>query len=96
MRVAELDLADSALLLIPCELDTRGRAPGAAVLIEDLESGELRIVPAEQVRDRIRDIERRVVGGQPEASPILAEAILAASRPAGSPGSERWTRRTTR
>ena len=86
MRVAELDLADSALLLIPCELDTRGRAPGAAVLIEDLESGELRIVPAEQVRDRIRDIGRRVVGEQPEAWPILAEAIPAASRPAGSPG----------
>ncbi len=91
MRVAELDLADSALLSIPCELDTRGRAP-PAVLIEELESGELRIVPAEQVRDRIRDIGRRVVGEQPEALPILAEAIPAASRPAGSPGSERWTR----
>ena len=37
MRVAEFDLADSVLLLIPCELDTRGRAPGAAVLIEELE-----------------------------------------------------------
>ncbi len=42
------------------------------MLIERLDSGELRILPTEQVRERIRDVGRRVVAEHPEALEILA------------------------
>ena len=51
-------VGNSNVVSIPRELETRGFAPGTPVLIEELESGELRIMPTEQVRDRIRDIGR--------------------------------------
>lgn len=54
-------------------LESRGYAPGTSVLIEELEGGELRIVPTDQIRERIRDIGKRVVADRAEALKILVE-----------------------
>lgn len=66
-------VGNSNVVSIPRELETRGFAPGTSVLVEELETGELRIIPTEQVRARIRDIGRRLVGEHAEALKILAE-----------------------
>jgi hypothetical protein len=42
------------------------------VLVEDLGDGELRILPTERVRERVRGIADRLVGEHPEAMEILA------------------------
>jgi antitoxin component of MazEF toxin-antitoxin module len=66
-------VGNSNVVSIPRELEARGYAPGSSVLVEELEDGELRIIPTEQVRDRIRSVGRRVVSEHPEALKILAE-----------------------
>jgi antitoxin component of MazEF toxin-antitoxin module len=66
-------VGNSNVVSIPRELETRGFAPGTSVLVEELETGELRIIPTEQVRARIRDVGRRLVGEHAEALKILAE-----------------------
>jgi antitoxin component of MazEF toxin-antitoxin module len=66
-------VGNSNVVSIPRELETRGYAPGTSVLVEELDSGELRIMPTEQVRERIRGIGRRVVAKHSEALRILAE-----------------------
>ena len=76
-------VGNSNVVSIPRELEARGYAPGTSVLLEELESGELRIMPTEQVRERIREVGRRVVDEHPEALRILAEH---------DPGSEPTTR----
>jgi antitoxin component of MazEF toxin-antitoxin module len=66
-------VGNSNVVSIPRELESRGYVPGTSVLIEELESGELRIMPAEEVRARIRDVGRRVVDEHAEALRILAD-----------------------
>jgi antitoxin component of MazEF toxin-antitoxin module len=66
-------VGNSNVVSIPREFEARGFSPGTPVLVEALESGELRIMPTDQVRDRIRDIGRRVVSEHGEALNILAE-----------------------
>jgi len=66
-------VGNSNVVSIPRELETRGFAPGTSVLIEELDTGELRIIPTEQVRARIRDVGQRLVGEHVEALKILAE-----------------------
>lgn len=66
-------VGNSNVVSLPRELEAIGYAPGASVLVEELESGELRIMPTEQVHDRIRGIGRRLVDDHPEALRILAE-----------------------
>ena len=66
-------VGNSNVVSIPRELEARGYAPGTSVLVEELDSGELRIMPTEQVRERIRGIGRRVVAEHSEALRILAE-----------------------
>lgn len=66
-------VGNSNVVSLPRELEARGYEPGTSVLIEELEGGELRILPADQVRDRIRGIGQRVVGERAEALKILAE-----------------------
>lgn len=58
---------------IPRELESRGYVPGTSVLIEEVEGGTLRIVPTDQVRERIRDVGQRVVAEHGEALKILAD-----------------------
>ena len=66
-------VGNSNVVSIPRELESRGYVPGTLVLIEELEHGELRIMPTEQARDRIRGVGRRLVGEHAEALKILAE-----------------------
>jgi antitoxin component of MazEF toxin-antitoxin module len=66
-------VGNSNVISIPRELEGRGFVPGTPVLVEELESGELRIMRTDQVHDRIREIGQRVVSEHPEALKILAE-----------------------
>lgn len=65
-------VGNSNVVSIPREFEGRGYAAGTSVLVEELEGGGLRIMPTEEVRDRIRDIGRRVVAEHGEALEILA------------------------
>ena len=65
-------VGNSNVVSIPRELEKSGYTPGASVLVEELADGELRIIPTDRVRERIRDIGRRVVAEHPEALEILA------------------------
>lgn len=65
-------VGNSNVVSIPRELEARGYAPGTSVLLEELESDELRIMPTDHVHDRIRGIGRRAVEEYPEALRILA------------------------
>jgi antitoxin component of MazEF toxin-antitoxin module len=66
-------VGNSNVVSLPRELEALGYEPGTSVLIEELDGGELRILPTDQVRERIRGIGRRVVGEHAEALKILAE-----------------------
>lgn len=66
-------VGNSNVVSIPRELEARGYTPGTPVLVEELDGGELRIMPTEQVRDRIRSVGQRVVAEHAEALKILAE-----------------------
>ena len=66
-------VGNSNVVSIPREFEAHGYAPGTSVLVEELESGELRIMPTEQLRERIRTVGERVVAEHPEALKILAE-----------------------
>lgn len=54
------------------ELEKSGYSPGSSVLVEELADGELRILPTDHVRERIRDVGLRVESEHPEALEILA------------------------
>ena len=66
-------VGNSNVVSIPREFEAHGYAPGTSVLVEELNGGELRILPTEQLRERIRTIGERVVAEHPEALKILAE-----------------------
>jgi antitoxin component of MazEF toxin-antitoxin module len=65
-------VGNSNVVSIPREFETSGYTPGASVLIDELADGELRILPTDRVRDRVRQIADRVVDEHPEAMEILA------------------------
>jgi antitoxin component of MazEF toxin-antitoxin module len=66
-------VGNSNVVSIPRELEASGYQPGTSVLVEELDDGELRIVPTERLRERIRTVGKRVVAEHPEALRILAE-----------------------
>ena len=66
-------VGNSNVVSIPREFEAHGYAPGTSVLVEELDGGELRILPTAQLRERIRTIGERVVGEHSEALKILAE-----------------------
>jgi antitoxin component of MazEF toxin-antitoxin module len=66
-------VGNSNVVSLPRELEAHGYAPGTSVLVEQLDGGELRIIPTERVSERIRDIGKRVVVDHAEALRILAE-----------------------
>lgn len=74
-------VGNSNVVSIPRELEARGYVPGTSVLVEELDGGELRIVPTEQLRQRIGAIGRRVVAEHPEAMRLLAEHDPDSGRP---------------
>lgn len=66
-------VGNSNVVSIPREFEANGFAPGDSVLVEELPGGELRILPTDRVRERIRDIGRRIVDEHQEALQILAD-----------------------
>lgn len=65
-------VGNSNVVSIPREFEASGYTPGSSVLVEELADGELRILPADRVRERMRQIADRVVEEHPEAMDILA------------------------
>ena len=65
-------VGNSNVVSIPRELEKSGYTPGSSVLIEELADGEVRILPTDRLRNRIRDVARSVVDEHPEALEILA------------------------
>lgn len=74
MRIIKVRrVGNSNVISIPREFEARGYAPGSSVLVEELPGGDLRIMPTEKVRERIRrDIGGRLVSEHGEALEILA------------------------
>jgi antitoxin component of MazEF toxin-antitoxin module len=64
-------VGNSNVVSIPREFEASGYTPGTSVLVEELADGELRILLAERVRQRVRQIATRVVSEHPEAMEIL-------------------------
>ncbi len=75
-------VGNSNVVSIPKELEARGYVPGSSVLVEELPDGELRILPTDQVRERIRDVGLRIVAEHGEALQILADHDPDAQPPA--------------
>lgn len=75
-------VGNSNVVTLPRELEASGYVPGTSVLVEELADGELRILPAETVRERVRQIAARAVSERSEALEILAnhDADLDASK----------------
>jgi antitoxin component of MazEF toxin-antitoxin module len=65
-------VGNSNVVSIPREFEASGYTPGASVLVEELADGELRILPTERVRERVRQVATRVVSEHPEALEIPA------------------------
>jgi antitoxin component of MazEF toxin-antitoxin module len=74
-------VGNSNVVSIPREFEAAGYTPGASVLVEELAGGELRILPTDKVRARVRGIADRLVGEHPEAMAILADHAPADSTP---------------
>jgi antitoxin component of MazEF toxin-antitoxin module len=66
-------VGNSNVISLPRELEASGYVPGTSVLVEELADGELRILPTETVRTRVRQIAARTVSDRSEALEILAK-----------------------
>ena len=66
-------VGNSNVVSLPRELEASGYVPGTSVLVEELSDGELRILPTEKVRERVRQIAAAQVSEHSEALEILAE-----------------------
>jgi antitoxin component of MazEF toxin-antitoxin module len=66
-------VGNSNVISIPREFEAHGYAPGDSVLVEELPDGELRVMSTEKVRERIRDVGKRLVSKHGEALEILAD-----------------------
>ncbi len=73
MKVVKIRrVGNSNVVSLPHELESRGFTAGTAVIIEELATGELRIIPASRVRELIREAGRKVIAEDQEALRILA------------------------
>lgn len=66
-------VGNSNVVSLPRELEASGYVPGTSVLVEELADGELRILPTEMVRERVRQIAARTVSERSGALQILAD-----------------------
>jgi hypothetical protein len=74
MRIVKVRrVGNSNVVSIPREFEARGYAPGSSVLVEELEGGELRLLPTEKLREHISRIGSGIVAEHQEALRILAE-----------------------
>ena len=73
MKVVKIRrVGNSNVVSLPRDLESRGFEVGVTVMIEELATGELRIIPASRVRDLIRKAGRKVIAEDQEALRILA------------------------
>ena len=75
-------VGNSNVVTLPHQLEAAGYAPGTSVVVEQTSTGELLLVPEDHLRDRIREIGRRVVAEHREALDLLeafdrGEAVVA-------------------
>ena len=66
-------VGNSNVVSLPREFEAIGYVPGTSVLVEELADGELRILPTDKVRERVRQIANRMVSERAEALQILAD-----------------------
>ncbi len=66
-------VGNSMVVSLPHELESRGYRVGTQVMIQELPTGELRIVPTNRVRQFVRESARKVVAEDQEALRILAD-----------------------
>ena len=66
-------VGNSNVISLPRELEELGYTVGTPVVVEELPSGELRVVPVARVREFIREAGRQVVAEDREALQILAD-----------------------
>lgn len=64
-------VGNSNVVSLPRELEASGYVPGTSVLVEELPDGELRILPTDRMRERVREIAARTVSEHAEALEIL-------------------------
>ena len=64
-------VGNSNVISLPRGLERLGYTSGTSVVVDELESGELRVVPASRVHELIRETGRRVVAENREALEIL-------------------------
>jgi len=76
-------VGNSNVISLPHEFERLGFTPGTSVLVEELESGELRVIPASQVRALIQRAGHAVIAENREALAILADHDRRADAPAG-------------
>jgi antitoxin component of MazEF toxin-antitoxin module len=65
-------VGNSNVVSLPREFEASGYVPGSSVLVEELADGELRILPVDRVRERVRSVADRIVAEHGEAMDILA------------------------
>jgi antitoxin component of MazEF toxin-antitoxin module len=66
-------VGNSNVVSLPRDLDAAGFTVGAQVVIQQLPNGEVRLLPADRMRQIVRDYGRRVVAENREALQILAD-----------------------
>jgi antitoxin component of MazEF toxin-antitoxin module len=65
-------VGNSNVVTLPHELEAAGYAAGTSVVVEQTVTGEVLLVPENRVRDRIRELGRRVIQEDREALELLA------------------------
>jgi antitoxin component of MazEF toxin-antitoxin module len=66
-------VGNSKVLSLPRELERVGFVDGAQVVIQELPSGEVRLLPANHMRVMVSEYGRRVVADNRRALDILAD-----------------------
>ncbi len=66
-------VGNSNVVSLPRELDSAGFGVGAQVVIQQLPSGEVRLLPADRLREIVRSYGRQVVADNRGALQILAD-----------------------
>ena len=66
-------VGNSNVVTLPHELEERGYVPGQSVFVEELPSGEVRLIPTSHVREVIRRAGLRVQLEDQEVLQILAK-----------------------
>lgn len=72
MKVVKIRrVGNSNVVSLPREFEALGYTVGTSVVVDELANGELRVLPASTVRDRIRAVGREVIAEDGEALHLL-------------------------